>query len=169
MVAGDPVRLAADYESRGYPSMAGTNYGAALSALNTPGGFATTTPYVSPEQAVATPIRDQFDPTAYPSMAGVDYSGALSAQVTPGGFQTETPYVAQTKTHDEWYPNHRKYASMAGVASIKAMFDGTNKAWKNALKEDMRAKGILGKNQDKYMSHHWKEYEALLVYYFLGH
>ena len=155
------VREPVDYGAMGYPSMAGPNYGAAISALNTPGGFATTSPYRSPEQAVATPIVEEFDPTAYPSMAGVDYGGALSALNTPGGFQTETPYVAKTKTHDEWYPNHVKYAAMAGVANIKAMFDGTNKAWKNALKDDMRAKGILGKNQDKYMSHHWKAYEAL--------
>jgi len=157
MVSGDPVRVDADYQSRGYPSMAGPNYGAAISALNTPGGFSTTTPYASPEQAVATAI----EPTAYPSMAGVDYGAAISALGTPGGFSTRTPYVDKVKTHEEWYPNHTTYAGLAGVAGIRAALDGSNRAWKETIKDDMRKRGIIAEDANKYMSEDWIAYEAL--------
>ena len=103
----------------------------------------------------------QVAETGSPSMAGVNYGGAMSALGTPGGFTTTTPYVDKVKTHDEWYPNHRTYADLAGVAGIKATLDGSNRAWKETIKDDLRERGIIGEKDTKYFSEDWIEYEAL--------
>ena len=84
------------------------------------------------------------------------------------------------QTHNEMYPNHRNYAAMAGVASIKSMFDGTHKAWIESVNQDMKDKNIElthtvdgkapngipfgqeGSNlSGKHSSGNWKEYAAL--------
>jgi len=71
------------------------------------------------------------------------------------------------QTHNEMYPNHRNYAAMAGVASIKSMFDGTHKAWIGLINQDMKDRKIEltheinGKKTGKHSSADWKEYAAL--------
>ena len=182
----------------GSPSMAGVNYGGAMSALGTPGGFSTETPYVDelPQQEQSRVFAGRGSPqfggtelgmvpegrrtphgfsavdygttppvaeaAAIPDMGYPPYaSGALPVPDTPGGFTTTTPYVDKVKTHDEWYPNHRTYADLAGVAGIKATLDGSNRAWKETIKDDMRERGIIGEKDTKYFSEDWIEYEAL--------
>jgi len=46
------------------------------------------------------------------------------------------------KKSEEMYPGHAKKAAMAGVASIKSMFDGTHQGWIDAINEDMEDRGI---------------------------
>jgi hypothetical protein len=71
------------------------------------------------------------------------------------------------QTHNQMYPNHRNFAAMAGVASIKAQFDGTHKAWISAINQDMKDRKIEltheinGQKTGKHSSADWKEYAAL--------
>ena len=183
----------------GSPSMAGVNYGGAMSALNTPGGFSTETPYVDelPQQekfprVFAGPGSSQFGGTELGMVpegrrtphgfSAVDYgttppvaeaagipdmgyppyaSGALPVPDTPGGFTTRTPYVDKVKTHEEWYPNHQKYAALAGAEGVMGVLSGKNREWKETLKDDMRARGIIGEKDTKYFSEDWIAYQEL--------
>ena len=73
------------------------------------------------------------------------------------------------QTHDQMYPDHRNKAAMAGVASIKSMFDGTHKAWIEAINEDMEKRGIKldheidGVKTGKHSSGNWIEYDAIFT------
>jgi len=59
------------------------------------------------------------------------------------------------------YPNHVTYAGLAGVAGIRAALDGSNRAWKETIKDDMRKRGIISEDATKYFSGDWIEYEGL--------
>jgi len=73
------------------------------------------------------------------------------------------------QTHDQMYPDHRNKASMAGVASIKSMFDGTHKAWIEEINDDMEKRDIVldheinGVKTGKHSSGNWKEYNDLFT------
>ena len=109
----------------------------------------------------------------------------LEAQFSTSPQQAETTLAPKYtgegyQTHNQMYPNHRNFAAMAGVASIKAQFDGTHKAWIAAINQDMKDKNIElthtvdgkapngipfgqeGSNlSGKHSSGNWKEYAAL--------
>jgi hypothetical protein len=80
-----------------------------------------------------------------------------------------SPQTVAYQTHDQMYPNHRNAAAMAGVASIKAQFDGTHKAWIEAINQDMKDRKIEldheinGVKTGKHSSGNWKEYDALFT------
>ena len=73
------------------------------------------------------------------------------------------------QTHDQMYPDHRNKAAMAGVASIKSMFDGTHKAWIQVINQDMKDREIVldhainGVKTGKHSSGNWKEYNDLFT------
>ena len=82
----------------GSPSMAGVNYGGAMSALGTPGGFSTETPYVD-----ELPQQEQF-PRVFagpgsPQFGGTELGMVPEGRRTPHGFSAvdygTTPPVAE--------------------------------------------------------------------------
>jgi hypothetical protein len=90
---------------------------------------------------------------------------AMEGQLAP----KYSPQTVGYQTHEQMYPNHRNAAAMAGVASIKAQFDGSHKAWIDAINQDMKDRGIeltheiYGVKTGKHSSADWKEYDALFT------
>ncbi|MDP6584379.1 MAG: hypothetical protein QF535_06965, partial [Anaerolineales bacterium] len=80
-----------------------------------------------------------------------------------------SPQTVGYQTHEQMYPNHRNAAAMAGVASIKAQFDGSHKAWIEGINNDMKTRGIEltheinGVKTNKHSSADWKEYNDLFT------
>ena len=75
----------------GSPSMAGVNYGGAMSALGTPGGFSTETPYVD-----ELPQQEQF-PRVFAGPGSSQFGGTELGMV-PEGRRTEQGFSAQDYT-----------------------------------------------------------------------
>jgi hypothetical protein len=90
---------------------------------------------------------------------------AMEGQLAP----KYSPQTVGYQTHEQMYPGHRNAAAMAGVASIKAQFDGTHKAWIEGINNDMKTRGIEltheinGVKTNKHSSADWKEYNALFT------
>ena len=129
-------------------------------------------------------VRDPSMITA--EQAAVDASGGgqgwvdpdatfeeLEAQFSTSPETTLAPQYSEEsagfQTHNQMYPNHRNAAAMAGVASIRAQFDGTHKAWIQAINQDMKDRDIVldhainGVRTGKHSSGNWKEYNALFT------
>ena len=96
-------------------------------------------------------------PTDYGSMATeeFDYDTTYSPLESPVESIHEPPTTDPTKTlapkygpkkgfvdHEKMYPGHSKKAAMAGVASVKSMFDGTHQGWIDAINKNMVKHGI---------------------------
>jgi len=121
-------------------------------------------------------------PTDYGSMATeeFDYDTTYSPLESPVESIHEPPTTDPTKTlapkygpkkgfvdHEKMYPGHAKKAAMAGVASVKSMFDGTHQGWIDAINKDMENRGIElnhmdnGKKTGKHSAANWGEYNAM--------
>ena len=102
-----------------------------------------------------------FDPSA-PVVGGAP---AQDTTLAPK-YSEESPGY---QTHNQMYPGHRNAAAMAGVASIRAQFDGTHKAWIEGINNDMKTRGIEltheinGVKTNKHSSADWKEYNDLFT------
>ena len=102
-----------------------------------------------------------FDPSA-PVVGGAP---AQDTTLAPQ-YSEESPGY---QTHNQMYPGHRNAAAMAGVASIRAQFDGTHKAWIEGINNDMKTRGIEltheinGVKTNKHSSADWKEYNDLFT------
>jgi hypothetical protein len=170
-------------EQRAYPTAMGGNLpiSAEQAAATATGGGAG---WVNPNTVVPDwyNVNEQI---AYPTAMGgnLPISAEQAAATASGGAQgwinpniTEQEAVTtlapkytgqQYQTHNQMYPNHRNFAAMAGVASIKSMFDGTHKAWIASINQDMKDRKIEltheinGQKTGKHSSADWKEYAAL--------
>tara|TARA_B100002003_G_C14084225_1_gene521558 strand:+ start:22 stop:1329 length:1308 start_codon:yes stop_codon:yes gene_type:complete len=102
-----------------------------------------------------------FDPSA-PVVGGAP---AQDTTLAPQ-YSEESPGY---QTHNQMYPGHRNAAAMAGVASIRAQFDGTHKAWIEGINKDMEKREIVldhainGVRTGKHSSGNWKEYNDLFT------
>ena len=125
---------------------------------------------ISAEQAAATATgggQGWVDPNAPfdPSAPVVGGAPAQDTTLAPQ-YSEESPGY---QTHNQMYPGHRNAAAMAGVASIRAQFDGTHKAWIEGINNDMKARGIEltheinGVKTNKHSSADWKEYNDLFT------
>jgi len=115
---------------------------------------------VSAEQAAATVSgggQGWIDPNITEQQAATTIAPKYSGETV--GYQT----------HEQMYPGHKDKAAMVGVASIISMFDGTHKAWIDAINDDMEKRDIVldheinGVKTGKHSSGNWKEYDALFT------
>jgi len=141
-------------EQRAYPTAMGGNL-----------------PPISAQEAAATATgggQGWVDPNATFEELEAQFSTSPEQAATtlaPKYSEETTSY----QTHDQMYPNHRNVAAMAGVASIKAQFDGTHKAWIDDINQDMKDRKIEldheinGVKTGKHSSGNWKEYNDLFT------
>jgi len=112
-------------------------------------------------------LPDKFEDITAEQMALMEKTASdwYSTQIAPKYSGETTGY----QTHEQMYPDHRNKAAMAGVASIKSMFDGTHKAWIQAINQDMKDREIVldhainGVKTGKHSSGNWKEYNDLFT------
>ena len=76
--------------------------------------------------------------TAYSPIEAPNYPAWENPNTTD---TTPAPKYGPKKS-EEMYPGHAKKAAMAGVASVKSIFDGTHQGWIDAINEDMEDRGI---------------------------
>ena len=76
--------------------------------------------------------------TAYSPIEAPNYPAWENPNTTD---TTPAPKYGPKKS-EEMYPGHAKKAAMAGVASIKSMFDGSHQSWIDDINEDMENRGI---------------------------
>ena len=112
-------------------------------------------------------LPDKFEDITAEQMALMEKTASdwYSTQIAPKYSGETTGY----QTHEQMYPDHRNKAAMAGVASIKSMFDGTHKAWIESINKDMEKRDIVldhainGVKTGKHSSGNWKEYNDLFT------
>ena len=127
--------------------------------------------------AMGTPNQAYLDSQVGPDIAGVTSRlGTPVDQVQSGGttappVQDIAPkYSGQTvtvETHNQMYPGHKNFATLAGVSSVLSTIDGSHAGWIDAINVDMEKRGIVldheinGVKTGKHSSGNWKEYSAL--------
>jgi len=90
-------------------------------------------------------VAPQFDPVMAQKQEEMN-TAYETAKYSPLESPLESIYEPAPKygpkKSEEMYPDHAKKAAMAGVASIKSMFDGSWQGWIDDINEDMENRGI---------------------------
>ena len=128
--------------------------------------------------AMGTPNQAYLAAQVGPDIPGVtSFEGTPVDQAVISGGAVAPPvqdiapkYSGQTvtvETHNQMYPGHKNFATMAGVSSILSTIDGSHGGGIEAVNDDMEKRGIEltheinGVKTGKHSSADWKEYSAL--------